>query len=88
MIKLHDAGFDKQISCLFSSQSELEQTIESCIQLGWMVQRVSEDGSLEYLINDQTRDLILQSCNRRDLQLLGLKFITHIYPRDQTLEPS
>ena len=87
-ITTSDAGFDEQITCLFSSQSELEQTIESCVQLGLIVQGMLEDGSLVYSVRDQPRHQISQSFKREELHLLGLRFITHIYPRDQSLEPT
>ncbi|CZS92454.1 uncharacterized protein RAG0_03007 [Rhynchosporium agropyri] len=87
-ITLRDAGFDEQIVCLFSGQGEFEQDIESCIQLGLIVQEVSEDGSLVYSITDRSRDQILQFCQREELHLLGVMFITHIFPRDQNLESS
>jgi hypothetical protein len=87
-ITLYDAGFDKQITGLFSSQSKLEQNIESCIQLGLIVQGVLDDGSLVYSISDQSQHQISQSFKDEELHLLGLMFTTHIYPRDQTLEPS
>ncbi|KAH6670180.1 hypothetical protein B0J14DRAFT_114015 [Halenospora varia] len=87
-ITLRDAGFKEQITCLFSSQSELEQTIESCIQLGLVVQGVLEDGSQVYSTSDRSRHQISQSFQRDELHLIGLMFTTYIYPRDQTLEPS
>ena len=87
-ITLYDASFDKQITHLFSSQSKLEQNIESCIQLGLIVQGILEDGSLVYSVSDQSQHQISQSYKDEELHLLGLMFTTYIYPRDQTLEPS
>ena len=87
-ITLHDAGFNKQITHLFSSQSELEHNIESCIQLGLIVQDEVEEGQLVYSISDQSQHQISQSFKEEELHLLGSMFTTHIYPRDQTLEPS
>jgi len=87
-VRLRDAGFNEQIVCLFSNRSELEQTIRSCIQLGFIVQSVLRDGSLVYSISNQSQHQIPQSCNREELDLLGLMFTTHIYPRDKTLEPT
>jgi len=87
-VRLRDAGFNRQIVCLFSNRSGLEQTIKSCIQLGFIVQSVLGDGSLVYSISNQSQHQIPQSCNRKELDLLGLMFTTHIYPRDKTLEPT
>lgn len=83
-----DAGFIEQITCLFSSQRELEQTIGSCIQLGLIVQGVLEDGSLVYAVSEHSQHQISQSFEREELHLLGLMFTAHIYPRDQALEPT
>jgi hypothetical protein len=84
----HEAVFDRQIVSLFSSQSKLEKSIEFCIQLGLVEQSWLEDGSVMYSISDQSRHQISQSLKGEELQLLGLMFTAHIYPRDQTLEPT
>lgn len=84
-----DAGFNEQIIQLFSSRNQLEQAIKSCIQLKSIVQDRSEDGEPMYSISDQSRHQICQSFkDEKELHLVGLMFITYIYPRDQTLEPS
>ncbi|RDL31542.1 Uncharacterized protein BP5553_09751 [Venustampulla echinocandica] len=83
-----DAGFDEQTTSIFSSQTVLEQTIETCIRFGLVLQGVSEDGSLQYSITEQSRRQISQTVKGEELHLLGLIFTTHIYPRDQALEPS
>jgi hypothetical protein len=83
-----DAGFIEQITSLFSSQRELEQTMASCIQLGLVVQGVLEDGSLVYSVSEHSQHQISQSFKLEELHLLGLMFIVHIYPRDQALEPT
>lgn len=87
-VTLRDAGLNGQIACLFSSKVTLAQTIETCIQLGLIVSDVLADDSLAYSLSDQSRHQISESFKNEDLSLLGLIFTAHIYPRDQTLEPS
>ena len=87
-ITLHEAGLDEQVARLFSSQIQLEQAIKSCIQLGLVVLGTLGDDSPAYSLSDQSRHQISQSFKREELNLLGLMFMAHIYPRDQTLEPS
>ena len=87
-VTLQDAGLNEQVSRFFSSHIKLEQAIESCIQLGLIVLGKLTDDSLAYSLSDLSRHRISQSFKREELSLLGLMFTAHIYPRDQTLEPS
>lgn len=87
-VTLHEAGLDEQVARLFSSQIELEQAIKSCIQLGLIVLGTLADDSPAYSLSNQSRHQISHSFKREELSLLGLIFTAHIYPRDQTLEPS
>jgi len=87
-VTLRDAGLDEQVACLFFSKIKLEQAIQSCIQLGLIVRGVLADDSLAYSLSDQARHQISESFEYERLSLLGLVFTAHLYPRDQSLEPS
>ena len=86
-VTLQDTDIPEQITDLFSSQSRLEQAVQSCIQSNLVVQCVAPDGSLMYSTSNQSYPQISQSYEGEALSLLGLMFTAHIYPRDQTLVP-
>ena len=87
-VSLQDAGFNSQIVQLFSSRHVLENTINSCSQLGLITLSKSCDNSLAYSISGRSRQMISQYFDNGELDLLGLTFTTHIYPQDEILEPS
>ena len=87
-ISLLDAGLDKRVACLFSSNARLERAIDFCIKAGLIRVDISADDSLTYSLSDQSRHEISLSLKCEELRVLGLIFAVHIFPRDQTLEPS
>jgi uncharacterized protein YejL (UPF0352 family) len=87
-VTLYDAGLNEQVAHLFSNRIKLDQAIKSCIQLDLIVLDTLVNDSLAYSLSDQSRHQISQSFKHEELSRLGLMFVAHIYPRDQTLEPS
>lgn len=87
-ITLLDAGFNQQCAHLFSDRIQLEHAINSCVRSSMITPRELEDGSLAYSLADGLEDQLSRSFERKELNLLGLIFTTHIYPREETLHDS
>ncbi|OJD26415.1 hypothetical protein ACJ73_02206 [Blastomyces percursus] len=85
-ILLHDSGLDKTIVDLFSSPARLKQAVESCTQLG-LTTRCMRNGSPVYSVCEGLRLKISVSIGCGRLEKIGLMFTTHIYPRDEILDP-
>lgn len=81
-VLLQDSGLHSEIAQVFSDQILLENSISSCEQLGF----ISEfENSIS--ASNQSRDLVSQYCDHRSLNLLGLLFMTHVFPQDEILDP-
>lgn len=87
-IFLHHSGVNEKISHLFSSQPVLEQALNYHFEAGLITRFVSADGSVAYSLSDHLHHQISQFFGNKDPDLFGLIFTTHIYPRDENLEPS
>ncbi|KKZ68233.1 hypothetical protein EMCG_06090 [[Emmonsia] crescens] len=85
-ILLDDSGLDKTIVDLFSSPAKLKQAIDSCTRLGLITQCML-NGSPIYSVCEWLQLKISGSIGYGRLKQIGLIFTTHIYPRDEILEP-
>jgi hypothetical protein len=87
-VTLLEAGLNEQYFHLFSTSIELEQAIQSYIQNSMIIPNELEDGSLAYSLANKSQIQISSSSEQKELIIQGLLFITHIYPREETLHDS
>ena len=86
-VLLGGAGFNAETTRIFSDPNILEQSIKFYSQHGLITQCGKTKESLVYSISEQVRPEISQRFQGEELDVLGIMFIAHIFPRDQMFEP-
>lgn len=84
-VEFRDSGVRQEIGLLFSSQHSFQSTLATCIQDGSIVSKPDEPSVFK--LSNSVSTGLARYRRQEEFDILGLFFIAHIYPRDQTLNP-